>query len=77
MSILLIVLVLMNPYPLLVSEDLVFRAKHPALQASATAVLMAEAEAWRAAGLARNTRASLTSRGEVFISNRTVRRKDR
>lgn len=38
MSILLIVLVLMNTYPLLVSEDLVFRAKHTALQASASAI---------------------------------------
>ena len=37
MSILLIVLVLMNTYPLLVSEDL-FRAKHTALQASASAI---------------------------------------
>ena len=38
MSILLIVLVLMNTYPMLVSEDLVFRAKHTALQASASAI---------------------------------------
>ena len=38
MSILLIVLVLMNTYPLLVSEDLVFRAKHTALQAYASAI---------------------------------------
>ena len=38
MSILLIVLVLMNTYPLLVSEDLVFRAKPTALQASASAI---------------------------------------
>ena len=38
MSILLIVLVLMNTYPLLFSEDLVFRSKHTALQASASAI---------------------------------------
>ena len=44
MSILLIVLVLMNTYPLLVSEDLVFRAKHTALQASASAII----PPWRA-----------------------------
>ena len=37
-AILLIVMVLMNTYPLLVSEDLVFRAKHTALQNSATAI---------------------------------------
>ena len=28
----------MNTYPLLVSEDLVFRSKHTALQSSATAI---------------------------------------
>ena len=38
MSILLIVLALMNTYPLLVSEDLVFRSKHTTLQASAAAI---------------------------------------
>lgn len=38
MAILLVVLVLMNTYPLLVSEDLVFRAKHAALQSSAAAI---------------------------------------
>ena len=31
-------MVLMNTYPLLVSEDLVFRAKHASLQSSATAI---------------------------------------
>ena len=38
MAILLIVLVLMNTYPLLVSQDLVFRAKHTALQSAASAI---------------------------------------
>ena len=38
MAILLIVLVLMNTYPLLVSQDLVFRAKHTTLQSSAAAI---------------------------------------
>lgn len=38
MAILLIVLVLMNTYPLLVSQDLVFRSKHTALQNAATAI---------------------------------------
>ena len=38
MAILLIVLVLMNTYPLLVSQDLVFRAKHTALQGGAAAI---------------------------------------
>ena len=44
MAVLLIVLVLMNTYPLLVSEDLVFRSKHTALQASASAINAAVAE---------------------------------
>ena len=35
---LLVVMVLMNTYPLLVSEDLVFRSKHTALQSSVTAI---------------------------------------
>lgn len=38
MAILLIVLVLMNTYPLLVSQDLVFRSKHTALQSAASAI---------------------------------------
>lgn len=38
MAILLIVLVLMNTYPLLVSQDLVFRAKHTTLQSVAAAI---------------------------------------
>jgi len=38
MAILLIVLVLMNTYPLLVSQDLVFRAKHATLQSVAAAI---------------------------------------
>ena len=38
MAILLIVLVLMNTYPLLVSQDLVFRSKHTALQSTAAAI---------------------------------------
>ena len=37
-AILLIVLVLMNTYPLLVSQDLVFRSKHAALQNAAAAI---------------------------------------
>ncbi len=41
MAILLIVLVLMNTYPLLVSEDLVFRAKRTALQSGAAAINVA------------------------------------
>ncbi len=38
MAILLVVLVLMNTYPLLVSEDLVFRSKHTALQNAASTI---------------------------------------
>ena len=38
MAIILIVLVLMNTYPLLVSQDLVFRSKHAALQSAASAI---------------------------------------
>ena len=38
MAILLVVLVLMNTYPLMVSEDLVFRAKRTALQSGASAI---------------------------------------
>ena len=38
MGILLIVLVLMNTYPLLVSQDMVFRAKHTSLRSAAAAV---------------------------------------
>ena len=38
MAIILIVLILMNTYPLLVSQDLVFRSKHTALQSAATAI---------------------------------------
>ena len=38
MAIILIVLVLMNTYPLLVSQDLVFRSKHTALQSAAAAI---------------------------------------
>ena len=38
MAILLIVLVLMNTYPLVVSQDLVFRAKHANLQSAASAI---------------------------------------
>ena len=38
MAILLVVLVLMNTYPLLVSQDLVFRSKHTALQSAAAAI---------------------------------------
>ena len=41
MAILLVVLVLMNTYPLLVSEDLVFRAKRTALQSGASAINVA------------------------------------
>ena len=41
MAILLVVLVLMNTYPLLVSEDLVFRAKRTALQSGAAAINVA------------------------------------
>ncbi len=37
-AILVIVVVLMNTYPLLVSQDLVFRAKHTTLQSSAAAI---------------------------------------
>ena len=37
-ALLVTVLVLMNTYPLLVSEDLVFRSKHTALQSSAAAI---------------------------------------
>ena len=37
-AIILTILVLMNSYPLLVSQDLVFRAKHATLQASASAI---------------------------------------
>ena len=38
MTILMIVLVLMNTYPLLVSQDLVFRSKHTTLQAGASSI---------------------------------------
>ena len=38
MAILLVVLVLMNTYPLIVSQDLVFRSKHTALQNAAAAI---------------------------------------
>ena len=38
LAILMIVLVLMNTYPLLVSQDLVFRAKHTTLQSTAAAI---------------------------------------
>ena len=38
MAILLIVMVLMNTYPLLVSQDLVFRSKHTTLQSSLAAI---------------------------------------
>lgn len=38
MAIILIVLVLMNTYPLLVSQDLVFRSKHAALQSAASSI---------------------------------------
>ena len=38
MAIILIVLVLMNTYPLVVSQDLVFRSKHTALQSAAAAI---------------------------------------
>ena len=41
MAILLVVLVLMNTYPLLVSEDLVFRAKYTSLQSGAAAINVA------------------------------------
>ena len=41
MAILLVVLVLMNTYPLMVSEDLVFRAKHTTLQSGAAAINVA------------------------------------
>ena len=41
MAILLVVLVLMNTYPLLVSEDLVFQAKRTALQSGASAINVA------------------------------------
>ena len=41
MAILLVVLVLMNTYPLMVSEDLVFRAKRTALQSGASAINVA------------------------------------
>jgi len=41
LAILLIVLVLMNTYPLLVSQDLVFRAKHTTLQSAAAAINVA------------------------------------
>ena len=38
MAIILIVLVLMNTYPLIVSQDLVFRSKHTALQSAAASI---------------------------------------
>lgn len=38
LAIILIILVLMNTYPLVVSQDLVFRAKHTTLQAAASAI---------------------------------------
>ena len=38
MAILLVVLVLMNTYPLIISQDLVFRSKHTALQNAAAAI---------------------------------------
>lgn len=38
MAIIFIILLLMNTYPLVVSQDLVFRAKHTALQSSAAAI---------------------------------------
>ena len=41
MAILLVVLALMNTYPLMVSEDLVFRAKHTTLQSGAAAINVA------------------------------------
>ena len=37
-AIILLILVLMNTYPLLVSQDLVFRAKHTTLQSGAAAI---------------------------------------
>lgn len=41
MAIIFIILLLMNTYPLVVSQDLVFRAKHTALQSSAAAISVA------------------------------------
>ena len=38
MAIILIVLVLMNTYPLIVSQDLVFRSKYTALQSAAASI---------------------------------------